>query len=203
MLYTKNKLISTTIAATLILSIMIISSNFNVYQIVAAQNADATSFKTFSAGGYTGQTFVLPSGVSFTPPSSISQFNLLPPAGSIIAGNWSFTVNGGKLQDFQWDVQHLTLNGKVNGTFSITGVSNSTGEVPPLSATKDIQLSKSNSTIFKANADINFNDKTAFNDVPIVLSLLNGKLINLSIDPVKTEGLFTTPLFGIVTSLKH
>src|SRR5690242_5343725 len=99
MLYTKNKLISTTIAATLILSIMIISSNFNVYQIVAAQNADATSFKTFSAGGYTGQTFVLPSGVSFTPPSSISQFNLLPPAGSIIAGNWSFTVNGGKLQD--------------------------------------------------------------------------------------------------------
>jgi hypothetical protein len=203
MLYTKNKLISTTIAATLILSIMIISSNFNVYQIVAAQNADATSFKTFSAGGYTGQTFVLPSGVSFTPPSSISQFNLLPPAGSIIAGNWSFTVNGGKLQDFQWDVQHLTLNGKVNGTFSITGVSNSTGEVPPLSATKDIQLSKSNSTIFKANADINFNDKTAFNDVPIVLSLLNGKLINLSIDPTKTEGLFTTPLFGIVTSLKH
>jgi hypothetical protein len=203
MLYTKNKLISTTIAATLILSIMIISSNFNVYQIVAAQNADATSFKTFSAGGYTGQTFVLPSGVSFTPPSSISQFNLLPPAGSIIAGNWSFAVNGGKLQDFQWDVQHLTLNGKVNGTFSITGVSNSTGEVPPLSATKDIQLSKSNSTIFKANADINFNDKTAFNDVPIVLSLLNGKLINLSIDPTKTEGLFTTPLFGIVTSLKH
>jgi hypothetical protein len=203
MLYTKNKLISTTIAATLILSIMIISSNFNVYQIVAAQNADATSFKTFSAGGYTGQTFVLPSGVSFTPPSSISQFNLLPPAGSIIAGNWSFTVNGGKLQDFQWDVQHLTLNGKVNGTFSITGVSNSTGEVPPLSATKDIQLSKSNSTIFKANADINFNDKTAFNDVPIVLSLLNGKLINLSIDPVKTAGLFTVPLFGVVTSLKH
>jgi hypothetical protein len=64
-------------------------------------------------------------------------------------------------------------------------------------------LSKSNGTIFKANADINFNDKTAFNDVPIVLSLLNGKLINLSIDPTKTEGLFTTPLFGIVTSLKH
>lgn len=203
MLYTKNKLISTTISATLILSIMIISSNFNVYQIVAAQNANATSFKTFSAGGYTGQTFVLPSGVSFTPPSSISQFNLLPPAGSIIAGNWSFAVNGGKLQDLQWNVQQLTLNGKVNGTFSITGVSNSTGEVPPLSVTKDIQLSKSNSTIFKANADLNFNGKPSFNDVPIVLSLLNGKLINLSIDPTKTEGLFTTPLFGIVTSLKH
>jgi hypothetical protein len=203
MLYTKNKLISTTIAATLILSIMIISSNFNVYQIVAAQNADATSFKTFSAGGYTGQTFVLPSGVSFTPPSSISQFNLLPPAGSIIAGNWSFAVNGGKLQDFKWNVQHLTLNGKVNGTFSITGISNSTGEVQPISIHKDIQLSKSNGTIFKANADINFNDKPAFNDVPIVLSLLNGKLINLSIDPVKTADLFTVPLFGVVTSLKH
>jgi hypothetical protein len=203
MLHIKNKSLSTIITVIILLSVMAISSNFHGYQSVEAQNANATNVKTFSADGYTGQTFVLPSGVSFTPPSSISQFNLLPPAGSIIAGNWSFAVNGGKLQDFKWNVQHLTLNGKVNGTFSITGISNSTGEVQPISIHKDIQLSKSNGTIFKANADINFNDKPAFNDVPIVLSLLNGKLINLSIDPVKTADLFTVPLFGVVTSLKH
>ena len=86
-------------------------------------------------------------------------------------------------------------------TFSITGISNSTGKVPPIYTNKDIQLSNNNSTMFKANAEINFNGKTVFKDVPMVLSLLNGKLINLSIDPVKTEGLFTVPLFGIITSL--
>ncbi|HXT83751.1 MAG TPA: hypothetical protein VN704_05390, partial [Verrucomicrobiae bacterium] len=182
--------------------IIIILSNYNGYQNTLAQKSNTTSVGTFSAKGYTGQTFVLPTGVMFTPmPNSISQFNLLPAAGSIIAGNWSFVINGGKLQDFQWDVQHLTLNGKINGTFSITKVSNSTGEVPPISTNKDIQLSNNNSTMFKANAQINFNGKTVFKDVPIVLSLLNGKLINLSIDSVKTEGLFTVPLFGIITSL--
>ncbi|HEY6535422.1 MAG TPA: hypothetical protein VIY08_06440 [Candidatus Nitrosocosmicus sp.] len=202
MLYTKNKLISTTITITLILSVIIISSNYNGYQSTLAQKSNTTSVGTFSAKGYTGQTFVLPTGIMFTPkPSSISQFNLLPSAGSIIAGNYSFAVNSGKLQDFKWNVQHLTLNGKVNGTFSITGVSNSTGEVPPISTNKDIQLSNNNSTMFKANVEINFNGKTVFKDVPMVLSLLNGKLINLSIDPIKTEGLFTVPLFGIITSL--
>lgn len=200
----KHKLISsTTITVMLLLSIVSISTNFKDSQIAAAQSSNANSIGTFSASGYTGQTFVLPPNITQTPPSLISQFNILPSAGSIIAGNWSFAVNGGKLQDFKWNVDHLTLNGKVNSTFSITGISNSTGAVSSITTNKNIQLSKSNSTIFKANADINFNGRPVFYDVPIVLTLLNGKLLNLSIDPAKTGGLFTIPLFGIVTSLKH
>ena len=202
MLYVKNKLIFTTITATLILYVLTISDNFDGYQTTAAQKTNSSN-ETFSAEGYTGQTFFLPSGIPFTPPKSISQFNVLPPVGSIIVGNWSFAINGGNLTDFYWNVQHLTLNGKINGTFSIIGVSNSTGEVQPVTTMKDIQLSKSNSTIFKANADLNFNNKTAFKGVPIVLSLLNGKLINLSIDSAKTDGVFTTPLFGIITTLTY
>jgi hypothetical protein len=187
-----------TITVILLLSTVVISNNFN-FQIAAAQKA--SDAETFSAKGYTGQTFVLPSGMMPTPPATISQFNLLPPVGSIIAGNWSFAVKDGKLQNFNWKVEFMALNGKVNGTSSITGVTNVTGAVLPITTNNSIQLSKSNSTIFKANADINVNGKTAFRDVPIVFSLLKGRLVNLSIDPAKTEGLFSTPLFAIVTSL--
>ena len=63
--------------------------NYNEIQSTSAQKSNTTSVGTFSAKGYTGQTFVLPTGIMFTPkPNSISQFNLLPSAGSIIAGNW-------------------------------------------------------------------------------------------------------------------
>jgi len=95
----------------------------------------------------------------------------------------------------------MSLNGKVNGTSSFTGVTNATGAVPPVSTNNIIQLAKNNSTIFKASADVNINGKTAFHNVPIVFTLLKGRLVNLSVDPAKTEGLFSTPLFAIVTSL--
>jgi hypothetical protein len=178
------------------------SNNINGSQIAAAQSINTNNVGSFSASGYTGQTFVLPSDIIQPPPSTISQFKLSPPAGSIISGNWSFAVNGGKLQDFKWNVELITLNGKVNGTASITGISNSTGIVGSLT-NNNIQLSASNGTAFKANADININDRTSFYDVPIVLYLLNGKLVNLSIDSIRTGGLFTTPIFGIVTTLTH
>jgi hypothetical protein len=197
-LNTKNKLILTTITFMLLLSIVSISSNFKDSQSAAAQNA--TSAETFSASGYTGQTFVLPPSITQAPTNPISQFNLSPPVGSIIAGNWSFAVSDGKMQDFKWNAESITLSGVVNGTASFSGISNSTGAIPP-STNENIQLSEGNNTSFKANADFNINGRTVFQDVPITLYLLNGKLVNLSVDPVKTGGLFTTPLFGIVTSL--
>ena len=94
----------------------------------------------------------------------------------------------------------MTLSGVVNGPSVFSGISNSARAIP--SSTNDnIQLSESNNTSFQGNADFNINGRTVFQDVPITVYLLNGKLVNLSADPVKTGGLFTTPLFGIVTSL--
>ncbi len=190
---TKNKLISITITFLLLLSVSSVASNLNYSQSAFAQNIPSVG--TFSASGYSGQIFVLPNLI-LTPNQQ------MPTIGSILGGNWSFAVNGGKLQDFKWNVELITLNGKVNGTASITGISNSTGIVGSLT-NNNIQLSASNGTAFKANADININDRTSFYDVPIVLYLLNGKLVNLSIDSIRTGGLFTTPIFGIVTTLTH
>jgi hypothetical protein len=99
-------------------------------------------------------------------------------------------------------VRQSTLSGKVNGTFSITKLTNATGAVAS-GASPLIKLS-GNSTQFKGNADININGKPALSNAQIVFYLLNGKLVNLTISPGagKTYNPFPLPLFGIVTSLK-
>jgi len=68
--------LTTITVVILLLSTVSISSNFN-FQNAAAQKTSGV--ETFSAKGYTGQTFVLPSGMMQTPASAAtSQFNLLP-----------------------------------------------------------------------------------------------------------------------------
>ncbi|MBV9177406.1 MAG: hypothetical protein JO297_10235 [Nitrososphaeraceae archaeon] len=58
-----------------------------------------------------------------------------------------------------------------------------------------------NSTTFKGNANIIINNKPIFTDVLVVVYLLIGKIVNLIINPAKTNGSFPIPFFGIVTSL--
>src|SRR3978361_478927 len=113
MLDTKNKFISTTITAILLLSIVSISSNINGSQSAIAQNTNTVG--TFSASGYTGQTFVLPNLI-LTPNQQ------KPPLGSIVGGNWSFAISNGHVKQFQWIGQAYTLTGKVNETMSINGL---------------------------------------------------------------------------------
>lgn len=171
-------------------------SDNNTLQNASAQ-ANGT-VDTFNATGYTGQIFVLPQGMQQRS-ESIEQFGLGPPVGSVIAGNWSFAVNDGQLQDFEWMAEAITLSGKVNGTLSITGISNPTGAIPS-STNNTIQLA-GNQTSIHGNADININGRTSFYDVPVSVYIINGKLVNLSLDPSKTGGFFSVPLFGVVTSL--
>lgn len=188
----KNKLISTTITAILTLSVMTISSNFNGSQSAIAQNINTVG--TFNAKGYTGQTFVLPN-LLLTPNQQ------RPPVGSIVGGNWSFAVNGGQMQQFQWIAQAYSLNGKVNGTMSINGITNTSNFniSQPLSSSP-IKL-VGNSTVFKGDVNININGKTVWSNIPVIMTLSNGKLISLAISDEKTNGAFTIPLFGVVTSL--
>ena len=189
---TKNKLISTTIIAILILSIVSISSNFNGSQSAIAQNTNTVG--KFSASGYTGQIFVLPNLI-LTPNQQ------KPPIGSIVGGNWSFAVNGGQVKQFQWIGQAYTLTGKVNETMSINGITNASNFniAQPLSSSP-IKL-VGNSTAFKGNVNININGKTVWMDIPVIVKLSNGKLLSLAISDEKTKGAFTIPLFGVVTSL--
>jgi hypothetical protein len=188
----KNKLISTTITVMLLLSIVSISSNFNYSQSVAAQNN--TTVETFSAKGYTGQTFVLPNLI-------LTPNQVKPPLGTILGGNWSFAVNSGQIKQFQWIGQAYTLTGKINGTLFIKGIANASNfDIAQPSSSGPIKLT-GNSTAFKGNVNINIDSKTAWKDIPAIVKISNGKLMSLQISDEATKGAFTVPLFGVVTLL--
>jgi hypothetical protein len=192
MSYTKNKLISITLTAILILPVIVITNNLKDSQIAAAQKASGV--ETFSAKGYTGQTFVLP---NLIPTSNQVQ----PPVGSILGGNWSFAVNNGQIKQFQWIGHAYTLTGDINGTLSINGITNASNfNIAQPSSTGPIKLT-GNSTEFKGNVNVNIDGKTAWKDIPAIVKISNGKLISLQISDEATKGAFTIPLFGVVTSL--
>ena len=94
-----------------------------------------------------------------------------------------------------------TLNGKINGTFSVNGMTNASNfNIEQPSTSGPIKL-VGNGTVFKGNVNINTNGKQVWTDIPSIVRLSNGKLIAFQISDEATKGAFTISLFGIVTSL--
>jgi hypothetical protein len=54
---------------------------------------------------------------------------------------------------------------------------------------------------FTGTADIEINGETAFSDVPVTLCIFNGNIASLALSHEETEGIFTVPLYDIVTAL--
>ncbi len=190
---TKKKLLSTVTTAILLLSIIAITNNFKDSHFAAAQKSN-NGVETFSAKGYTGQTFILP---NFVPTSN----QVKPPVGTILGGNWSIAVNNGQIKQLQWADHAYTLAGDVNGTLSVNGINNASNfDIAHPSSTGPIKLT-GNSTAFKGDINVNIDGKTAWKNVPTIIKISNGKLISLQISDEATKGAFTIPLFGVVTSL--
>lgn len=165
-----------------------------------SQNALAQNFEsvdTFSSEGYTGQLVTLPPSISQIEASQ-NESAIGPSIGSVIGGNWSFIIEDGQLQDFLWNATSYSLVGEKEGTFSVNDIEDAT----PLdsSDSESIQL-VGNATSFTGNTDVVINGETVFSDVPAVVYLLNGNIASLTLSHEETEGIFTIPLYGIVTSL--
>jgi hypothetical protein len=170
--------------------------NSNILQSISAQQTSEEGVNSFSATGYTGQILTLPPSITQVPASN-NESSLGPTTGSVIGGNWSFTVSDGQLENFTWNANSYTLAGVVDGTFAINGID----DAGPLDTSSDSIQLDGNNTSFTGTADIEINNETAFNDVPVVLYLLNGNIVSLTISHEETEGIFNLPLYGIVTSL--
>lgn len=186
-------------AIALLIPILFVGSysigNSSILQSISAQSTEGID--TFSAAGYTGQLLTLPPSITQIEASQ-NESTIGPSFGSVIGGNWSFAVGQGELENFTWNATSYTLLGEVKGTFSINGISDSS----PLdtSSSDSIQLD-GNNTSFTGTADIEINNEVVFDDVPVVLYILNGNITSLTLSHQETEGLFTVPLYGIVTSL--
>lgn len=177
-------------------------SVLNNYQHIMAQNATISNSpalsETFRAHGTLGSIIM---------PTSLSTLNITSAIsgheGSIIGGNWSFDVSHGSLQNFKVNIEMLRLDGKEDMTHSISGLKNVTTAVTYLSpSTSNKIVLNNNNTALRGFADITKNGKAMWNNIPIFVSIKNGKLMSMSIDSSKTNNHFTgIPIFGIVTSL--
>ncbi|NOJ32048.1 MAG: hypothetical protein DA329_07925 [Candidatus Nitrosocosmicus sp.] len=69
-----------------------IGSNNNIFQYALAQGSEAAD--SFSVTGYTGQILTLPPSITQVEATQ-NESSLGPSVGSVIGGNWIFTVGGG------------------------------------------------------------------------------------------------------------
>ncbi|MBV9178185.1 MAG: hypothetical protein JO297_14235 [Nitrososphaeraceae archaeon] len=198
---TSKNIITSVLGLLLFTATLSIANNHNIIQHAAAQPitrtipSGAAMSGTFSAHGSLGG-FIMPASAATNITSAIRGHE-----GSIIGGNWSFDVSGGNLQNFKININMLGLDGKVEMAHTINGLKNPTSVITTPSASNRIFLINDN-TSFKGTADITANGKPNWTDVPVVVSLINGKLLNVSINQEKTNNHFTgIPIFGIVNSL--
>jgi hypothetical protein len=105
-----------------------------------------------------------------------------------LAENWILDVSGGTLKNFNLYIEMVGLNGQLDMMHTISRL-------------KNVAAVTSTYSAFRGDADITTNSKIEWSRVPIVVSLINGKLLNISTHTAKTSGHFTgIPIFGIATS---
>jgi hypothetical protein len=185
------------LGTSLIATALLIASGYST-QLASAQSATSSTSPSvagsFGARGYMGILILSPQTIQALPGAAQSL------VGSVIGGNWSFDVSQGHLQNFNINLNRLSLAGQNTGTITINGLSNATGAVSA-SPTNAILLQNGNS-VFQGTANIDVNGTAKWKNVPMIVDLINGKLVNISFDNAKTDYQFLgTPLFGIVTSL--
>jgi hypothetical protein len=178
--------------AVLFTATIVLVTGMNSNNVIAQTTGGVN---TFSAKGYMGNLVLPPEAMQSLNASQDTNLNF------VIGGDWSFDVSNGQLQDFKVELNRHSLLGHevethvVDGLTDVTPVTNTTGS--------DEIVLVGNNTQFKGHADIKTVETgKVWEDVPIVAYLINGHILNISIDAAKTEGHFLNlPLMGVVTSL--
>ncbi|MDQ2685878.1 MAG: hypothetical protein M3Y25_08565 [Thermoproteota archaeon] len=131
----------------------------------------------------------------------------------VLGGDWEFNVADGNLTNFVVDIQMAKVDGTAAHKHSIEKLNNVTGMslliVNPLKVdlmtnqpSSKVALVKDNSTMFRGIADLTSNENIQWQDVPMHVTIRNGNIINIAIDPMKTEDHFKgLPVFGTVQSI--
>lgn len=131
----------------------------------------------------------------------------------VLSGDWELHVADGNLTNFNVDINMVQIDGTYAHKHTIEKVNNQTGMsmliVNPLKLDlmntqpgEKILLVGGNSTMFRGIADLTTNESVQWSNVPIHVTLLNGNIFNLAIDPTKTDNHFYgLPVFGTVQSI--
>lgn len=183
-----RSLIAVTVMFTAAL-ILVAAMNGNY---VNAQSTEGVN--TFGANGYMGNLALSPAALQALNASQDTNLNF------VLGGDWSFDVANGQLQDFKVELNRHSLSGHEVETHVINGL---TDAAPLTNNTGNEIVLIGNNTQFKGIADIQtLETGKVWKDVPILVYLINGHILNVSFDVAKTEGHFLNlPLIGVVKTI--
>lgn len=195
---------STAILAISLMSLTAVTSTFNSNNITLAQtqggnnnnttttNTNATNIDTFRAKGQISS--LASDTLAGRPSSNTSEM-------WVLGGDWEFGVNKGNLSNLVVDIAMSGIDGKKAHHHTIESLRNATGAVLP-GHSKQIALTNSNHTDFRGIVDITTDGKIKWKDVPVVVHLMNGRIVNFNIEGTKTDDHFKgLPVFGTVESI--
>ncbi len=173
----------------------------------SGNNNNNTNNKTAAGGGESGNITNIDSFRTRGQISSLASDIMAgrPSASSsqmwVLGGNWEFGVQKGNLTNLAIDITMSQIDGKGAHRHTIESLKNATGEVIP-GRSKLIELTNGNYTDFKGIANITTNGKVKWQDVPVIIHLVNGNIVNFNVDASKTEDHFKgLPVFGTVQSI--
>jgi hypothetical protein len=200
----------------IILSIMAITSNFNSYQNALAQQQQQqqqNSTKTNTTNTTSGNqidTFRAKGQISSVASDFLAgRTNSNNSQMWVLGGDWEFNVANGTLTNFVTDIVMTQINGQGAHRHTIEKLNDVSGmnvNEPASSMTNMMKTNthqkvalQGNSTMFRGTADITTNGKIKWTKVPVHVALLNGNIININIDPTKTNDHFKgLPVYGTV-----
>ena len=127
----------------------------------------------------------------------------------VLDGNWSLDVVDGEVQHFGSDFVMITSDGNQLHTHSVKNMTNTTSQVSPPAkvetlltpSSKPIMLSPDNTTTLAGLTDITTNGTAQWSDVLTTVSILNGNVFNLLLNPGDIKHFNGLPIYGTVTSI--
>ncbi len=198
------------ISAFAIVAILTIglTTNFQSQNVFAQQNSTNTTASQIDSFRAQGQISSLASD-TLAGREDNSTENVI----WVLGGDWEFNVADGNLTNFVVDIDMTQVNGNAAHKHTIEKLNNATGmpmgTIEPLELnfmtgepSSKIALVNSNSTMFRGTADLTTNEDIKWTNVPVYVTLQNGNILNINIDPSKTEDHFKgLPVFGTVQSI--
>lgn len=185
-----------------------LATNFQSHNVFAQQNSTNTTASQIDSFSAQGQISSLAAD-TLAGREDNSTENVI----WVLGGDWEFNVADGNLTNFVVDIEMTQVDGTAAHKHTIEKLNNATGmpmgTVEPLELnfmrgepSSKIALVNNNSTMFRGTADLTTNEDIKWTSVPVHVTLQNGNILNINIDPSKTEDHFEgLPVFGTVQSI--
>lgn len=211
--------IKTIYALTIFVSFSITLGSIYSSQSIWAQNDNATNSTTSANSTSSNATATFDTFRAQGQISSLASDTLAGRENStenvmwVLGGDWEVNVANGNLTNFVVDIVMTKVDGTAAHSHTIEKLNNATGM--PMEAqqpqqvdlmigdpSSKIALVNGNATMFRGTADLTTNGNVQWQSVPTHVTILNGNIMNLGLDPSKTEDHFYgLPVFGTVQSM--